>query len=96
MAFIVINVVKASKEELPEILMNVQRLGLDALRAQPGFHFARLMVSEDQTEAKLIIEWENRDAFVAYRQSAFGQDMVRSAAELHPHIEFYEVIAGFG
>lgn len=95
MPFIVINVVKASKEELPGILMNVQRLGLDALRAQPGFHFARLMVSEDATEAKLIIEWENREAFVAYRQSATGQHMVKGAAELHPHIEFYEVVAGF-
>jgi heme-degrading monooxygenase HmoA len=95
MAFIVINVVKTGKDELPGVLMNVQRLGLDALRAQPGFQFARLMVSEDQTEAKLIIEWETRDAFVAYRQSAIGQKMVQGAAELHPHIEFYEVIAAF-
>lgn len=95
MAFIVINVVKASKEELPEILMNVQRLGLDALRAHPGFHFARLLVSEDQTEAKLIIEWDNRESFVAYRQSDTGRQLVMKAAELHPHIEFYEVIAGY-
>lgn len=95
MAFIVINVVKASKEELPAIVMNVQRLGLDALRAQPGFHFARLLVSEDQTEAKLVIEWENREAFVAYRQTDRGRDLVRQAAELHPQIDFYEVIAAY-
>ena len=96
MAFIVINVVKSTKEALPGILMNVQRLGLDALRAQPGFHFARLLVSEDETEAKLIIEWENRDAFVAYRQSETGRHLVEQAAHLHPHIEFYEVIAAYG
>jgi heme-degrading monooxygenase HmoA len=95
MAFIVINVVKATKEELPGILMNVQRLGLDALRAQPGFNFARLLVSEDQTEAKLIIEWENREAFVAYRQSDTGRKMVDGAVDLHPQIEFYEVIAAY-
>jgi heme-degrading monooxygenase HmoA len=95
MSFIVINVVKAPKEELPGILMNVQRLGLDALRAQPGFKLARLMVSEDQTEAKLIIEWDSRESFAAYRQSAIGQRMVQSAADLHPHIEFYEVIAAY-
>ena len=95
MAFMVINVVKATKEELPKILLDVQQLGLDALRGQPGFHFARLIVSEDETEAKLIIEWDNREAFVAYRQSAVGQRMVQSAADLHPHIEFYDVIAGF-
>ena len=95
MAFIVINAVKASKEELPGILVNVQRLGLEALRSQPGFHFARLMVSEDETEAKLIIEWESREAFVAYRQGAIGRHMVEGGAHLHPHIEFYEVIAGY-
>ena len=95
MAFIVINVVRAAKEDLPAIVMNVQRLGLDALRAQPGFHFARLLVSEDQSEAKLVIEWENREAFVAYRQSETGRRMVAAAAELHPHIEFYEVVGAY-
>ena len=96
MAFIVINAVKASKDELPGILMNVQRLGLEALRTQPGFRFARLMVSEDGTEAKLIIEWDSRDAFVAYRQGATGRHMIEGAAQLHPHIEFYEVVAAYG
>ena len=95
MSFIVINKVKAGKEDLPAILMDVQRLGLDALRDQPGFRLARLMVSEDQTEAKLIIEWDTREAFVAYRQGATGQRMVQGAAELHPHIEFYEVVAAY-
>jgi heme-degrading monooxygenase HmoA len=96
MAFVVINVVKSTKEALPGILVKVQRLGLEALRTQPGFHFARLLVSEDGSEAKLIIEWENRDAFVTYRQSDTGRHMVEGGAELHPHIEFYEVIAGYG
>jgi len=95
MSFIVINKVEASKEELPEILLDVQRLGLDALRDQPGFRLARLMVSEDQTEAKLIIEWETREAFVAYRQGEIGKRMVQGAAELHPHIEFYEAVASY-
>jgi hypothetical protein len=42
MAFCVINHVKAAKENLPGIVMDVQRLGLDDLRAQPGFRSARL------------------------------------------------------
>jgi heme-degrading monooxygenase HmoA len=95
MAFIVINVVKATKEELPGLLMDVQRLGLEALRTQPGFRFARLMVAEEQTEAKLIIEWDSREAFVAYRQGPTGRQMVEGAVRLHPHIEFYEVIAAY-
>ena len=95
MAFIVINKVQADKQDLPAIVADVQRLGLDALRAQPGFRFARLMVSEDQTEAKLIIEWDSREAFVAYRQGETGRRMVQGAAVLHPHIEFYEVVAAY-
>ena len=95
MSFMVINVVRAAKEDLPGILMNVQRLGLDALRGQPGFKLARLMVSEEQDEAKLIIEWESREAFVAYRQTETGRRMVGEAAELHPRIEFYEVVASY-
>jgi heme-degrading monooxygenase HmoA len=95
MSFIVINKVQADKAALPEILMDVQRLGLDALRDQPGFRLARLMVSEDQTEAKLIIEWESREAFVNYRQGDTGRRMVEGAADLHPHIEFYEVVAAY-
>lgn len=96
MAFIVINVVRTTKEALPGLVTKVQQLGLDALRAQPGFHFVRLLVSEDQTEAKLIIEWENREAFSSYRQSDTGRQMVQKAGELHPRIEFYEVVTGIG
>ena len=96
MAFVVINVVKSTKEALPGILSDAHRLGLDALSGQPGFHFARLLVSEDQTEAKLIVEWENREAFIAYRQSETGRHAVQAAAALHPRIEFYEVVAGLG
>lgn len=95
MAFIVINRVQAEKQDLPAIVADVRRLGLDALRDQPGFRMARLLVSEDHTEAKLIIEWENRDAFVAYRQGETGRRMVQGAVELHPHIEFYEVVAAY-
>ena len=46
-------------------------------------------------EEKLIIEWENREAFVAYRQSDTGRKMVDGAVDLHPQIEFYEVIAAY-
>ena len=95
MAFIVINKVKADKQDLPAIVADVQKLGLDALCDQPGFRLARLLVSEDQTEAKLIIEWESREAFTAYRQSETGRRLVQGAVELHPQIEFYQVVAAY-
>ena len=92
MAFVVINSVRTSAQDLPRVLAEVHSLGIDMLRAQQGFKSARLITAEDQTEAALIMEWESRDHFVAYRQTPGGQNMVQRAAELHPHIAFYEVV----
>jgi heme-degrading monooxygenase HmoA len=92
MAFVVINSVRAAKDDLPRIVAEVIALGLDVVREQPGFRSARLITAEDQTEASLILEWESRDHFVAYRQSPMGQQLVAKAAELHPHIAFYDVV----
>jgi heme-degrading monooxygenase HmoA len=95
MAFVVINSVQRPKEELAAIVMGVQQLGLDALLSHPGFRSSRLIVSEDETEAMLIMEWDSRDHFMAYRQSELGQRMVQGAAEWHPHIGFYQVLSAF-
>jgi heme-degrading monooxygenase HmoA len=95
MSFIVVNSVKASKEDLPAVVMDVQRLGLDVLRTQPGFKSARLMAAEDREEAMLIIEWVSREHFVAYRQSSIGRALVDEGAKFHPQISFYDVIAAY-
>ena len=92
MAFIVMNSVRASKEDLPTIVADVQRLGLDLLRTQPGFQSARLMVAEDETEAVLIIEWVSREHFLEYRQTEIGRGLVEGAMRLHPQIAFYNVV----
>jgi len=92
MAFVVINSVRASKAVLPRIIADVIAIGLDAVRSQPGFRSGRLITAEDQTEASLILEWESRDHFEAYRQSPVGRELVSKAAELHPHIAFYDVV----
>jgi heme-degrading monooxygenase HmoA len=93
MAFVVINSVRTSAAELPGVLAEVHALGMEMLREQPGFKSARLITAEDRTEAALILEWESRDHFVAYRQTARGQQMIQRAADaLHPHISFYDVV----
>ena len=94
MAFVVINRVRTSAAELPGILAEVQALGIEMLRSQQGFKSARLIASEDETEAALIIEFESRDHFVAYRQTPAGRDLIARAADLHPHIAFYDVVVG--
>jgi heme-degrading monooxygenase HmoA len=92
MAFVVINSVKAAKEDLPRIVADVLALDLDIVRGQPGFRSARLITAEDETEAALMVEWESRDHFVAYRQTPVGHEFVVKAAALHPHIAFYDVV----
>jgi heme-degrading monooxygenase HmoA len=93
--FTVVNSVRASKEQIPSVLMDVQRLGLDVLSTMAGFRLGRLMVSEDGTEAALVLEWESREHYMAYRQSEIGQRLVQGAVHLHPHISFYQVIASY-
>jgi heme-degrading monooxygenase HmoA len=92
MAFVVMNSVRASKEDLPAIVSDVQRLGLEGLSSQRGFRSARLMVAEDETEAAFIVEWDSREDFVAYRQTDIGRAAVKEALRLHPHIAFYVVV----
>ena len=94
MAFVVINSVRTSAADLPRILAEVHAMGIDVLRSQQGFKSARLITAEDETEAALIIEWESRDDFVAYRQTPAGRNLIERAAELHPHIAFYDVVVG--
>ena len=93
MAFTVVNSVRGSKAEIPGVLVDVQRMGLDVYRSMPGFRLGRLLVSEDGTEAALVLEWESREHYMAYRQSEIGRSLVQGAVHLHPHISFYEVIA---
>lgn len=92
MPFIVMNSVQASKDAFPAIVLEVQRLDFEALRAQPGFRFARLMIGESETELIMLTEWASREAFMAYRQSDVGKRVVDASAHLHPKISFYEVL----
>ena len=92
MAFVVMNTVRATKEDLPAVVVDVQRFGLAGIRGQRGFLSARLMMAEDETEAVLMVEWESRDDFVAYRQTEAGRAGVEAALRLHPQIAFYDVV----
>ncbi len=92
MAFVVINSIRASETQLPGVIAEVMSFGLDSVRDQPGFRALRLMAAEDGTEASLIMEWESRDHFVAYRQSPMGRAFVEKGGQMHPQIAFYNVV----
>lgn len=93
MSFFVINSVHGTDDELSVIAGQAQGSGLESLRGQPGFKSARLLKAEDKSELLLIIEWRDREAFVAYRQSDVGKQNVEQAAGFHPKIGFYSAIA---
>ena len=93
MAFSVINSVHGDRDQLRTLVAELRRLSFDSMSALPGFRSARLYTAENGSEAMVIIEWESREDFLAYRQTEVGQRLVAWALEYHPHIAFYEVTA---
>ncbi len=93
MAFSVMNVIRVTREDMPSLLAEVEHLGLDSLRSQPGFRLARVYQAEAGDEAVWLTEWDSREHFLAYRQSDAGRRMVADAIRWQPRISFYEVVA---
>jgi len=63
---------------------NLARIASENIRLLPGFLGGRVFVSEDGDSLVTITEWSDRESFVHFRTSEFGQAAVRLAAELHP------------
>jgi heme-degrading monooxygenase HmoA len=93
MAFSVINSVRGDRDQLRALVVELRQLSFDSMSALPGFRSARLYTAEDESEAMVIVEWDSRDDFLAYRQTELGQQLVAWALQHHPHIAFYEVTA---
>jgi heme-degrading monooxygenase HmoA len=92
MAFAVMNVVRGTPEEVGLVAAEVQLLGLDEMYRRDGYRLSRLYLSEDGTEAIMVMEWDSREQFLAYRQSELGQRVVQKVLEWHPKISFYDVL----
>lgn len=63
---------------------NLARIASERIRTLPGFLRGRVFVSEDGESLVTLTEWSNRESFLAFRQSEFGQAAIRLADELHP------------
>jgi heme-degrading monooxygenase HmoA len=63
---------------------NLARIASEKIRALPGFLRARVLVSEDGESLVTLTEWSDRESFLLFRQSEFGQAAIRLAAALHP------------
>jgi heme-degrading monooxygenase HmoA len=63
---------------------NLARIASEKIRGLPGFLRARVLVTEDGDSLVTLTEWSDRESFLQFRQSEFGQAAIRLAAELHP------------
>jgi heme-degrading monooxygenase HmoA len=60
---------------------NLARIAAEKIRDLPGFLRARVLVGDSLVT---LTEWSDRESFLQFRQSEFGQAAIRLAAELHP------------
>ena len=63
---------------------NLARIAAEKIRLLPGFLRGRVFLSEDGDSLVTLTEWSDRESFLQFRQSEFGQAAIKLAAELHP------------
>ncbi len=63
---------------------NLARIASEKIRALPGFLRGRVFLAEDGESLVTLTEWSDRESFLQFRQSEFGQAAIRLASELHP------------
>ena len=63
---------------------NLARIAVEKISGLAGFLGARIFVSEDGESLVTFTEWSDRESFLEFRQSEFGQAAIRLAADLHP------------
>ena len=60
------------------------KIATEKVSALPGFLRSRVLVSEDGESLVTLTEWSDRESFLQFRQSEFGQAAIQLAANLHP------------
>ena len=60
------------------------KMAQDEIRSMPGFVSGRVFVSEDGAHIVTLVEWRDRESFVAFRQTEFGRAGAQMMGELHP------------
>ena len=63
---------------------NLARIASEKIRPLPGFLRGRVFVSEDGESLVTLTEWSDRESFLQFRQSEFGQAATMLLANLNP------------
>jgi heme-degrading monooxygenase HmoA len=82
--FVALVIYPTTKDAQARQAENLARIASEKIRALPGFLHARVFVSEDGDSLVTLTEWSDRESFLRFRQSEFGQAAIRLAADLHP------------
>lgn len=82
--FVALVIYPTTEEAQARQAENLARIAQDKIAPLPGFLGARIFVSEDGDSLVTLTEWSDRESFVQFRRSEFGQAAVRLAAELKP------------
>jgi heme-degrading monooxygenase HmoA len=82
--FVALVVYPTQKDAQARQADNLARLASERIRALPGFLRSRVFLSEDGENLVTLTEWSDRESFLQFRQSEFGQAAVRLASDLHP------------
>jgi heme-degrading monooxygenase HmoA len=82
--FVALVIYPTSPDAQPRQADNLARIASERIRSLPGFLSARVLVSEDGESLVTLTEWSDRESFLQFRQSEFGQAAIRLAADLRP------------
>ena len=82
--FVALVIYPTTKDAQVRHAEKLAHIAAEKVSALPGFLRARVFVSEDGDSLVTLTEWSDRESFLQFRQSEFGQAAIQLAAALHP------------
>ena len=82
--FVALVIYPTTKDAQVRHAEKLAKLAAEQVSTLPGFLRSRVFLSEDGESLVTLTEWRDRDSFLQFRRSEFGQAAVLLAAGLHP------------
>jgi heme-degrading monooxygenase HmoA len=82
--FVALVIYPTTKDAQVRHAEKLMRVATEKVSALPGFLRSRVFLSEDGESLVTLTEWSDRESFLQFRQSEFGQAATQLVAGLHP------------
>jgi heme-degrading monooxygenase HmoA len=82
--FVALVIYPTTKEAQVRHAEKLSKIAAEKVSTLPGFLRSRVFLSEDGDSLVTLTEWSDRESFLQFRRSEFGQAAVQLAAGLHP------------